>query len=101
MMMAVPRAGSVLSVQLQVRRRWVRLPHSTSWIEDRQSALVQVMRGRAALAVGLWSGHATPSEAESSVSSIPDAVSNPPVPASGHTALDKPGRGGDHGRGDR
>ena len=52
----------------------------------------------AAMANGLWNGHATPSETASSIASIPDGVSTPLAPVPRHTASGQPGQGGGHGR---
>ena len=69
-------------------------------IKDLQNALTQAMRGMTALATGLWSGHATPLDAASSVGSLLDAGSMPPGLAAGHMASSQPGRGRGRGCGD-
>ena len=67
-------------------------------IED-LNTVAQATKGMTALAKRLWSGHTAPSDAASSLGSVPDAVSTPPVPASGRMALGQPGRGGGCGHG--
>ena len=69
-------------------------------IDDLQNALAQATRGMAALAAGLWSAQDTPSDAASSVDSVPDTVLTLPAPACEHTASGQPGYGGGRGHGD-
>jgi len=68
-------------------------------IGDLQNTLAQATMGMAALANGLWNGHTTPLNAASSIGSVLDAVSMPPVKAHGHTALGQPGHEGGCGCG--
>jgi len=63
-------------------------------IEDLQVTGTSNKRDMAALVAGLWSGRTTLSDTASSVGSILDAVSMPPMLAPGHMASGQPGRGG-------
>jgi len=63
---AVPSAGHVLSVRLQNHQRWV-----NEQVDELQEALTQATRGMPTMTAKPkpWSGHATPSDAASSVGS--------------------------------